>query len=291
MSVDGVATHPPRGGASGVVTGNAGREEAAGMDERGTQAPATMDASPWSGVLLPGSTHVELRFPVRHGDDRRTLYALGAEPLHADVRQVWFLDTDDLTLAGLGITVRASRSPHSRADLAVGLALERHRDAVTRALDTPGVVLEVEVGAQAVMPWCVLTAQVTEARLRGLLHRRLVPTDVLTPEQSALVEAGLGPPVAGWLRSALHALPAVNVLTRSYLPRGYSRRLGVESWFPPDGARRLALVTRCRPSSAPEVADATRRFLAARGVHLEADPTRTTTQAALLAASSPHGRS
>jgi hypothetical protein len=247
-----------------------------------------MEAEPWLGVLLPGSTHVELRFPIRPGDDRRIVGALGAEPLHADVRQVWFLETDDHAWSRLGVTVGALRIPRSRADVVVGVALERHRHAVTGFVHLRDVDVDVEIDQQGPVPWCVLTGQVTEARLRGLLNGSLVLAEVLTPAQTTLLDACTR---AATSRRAHRVLPPVHVLTRSYLPRGYSRRLAAETWFLPDGARRLSLVTRCRPSSAAEVTDATRRFLDARGIRLDTETARTATVSALLAGSRPGGRS
>ena len=50
------------------------------------------------------------------------------------------------------------------------------------------------------------------------------------------------------------------------VPPGYGRKLVVELWLYPDGARILELSTKCAPSEAFQVAVETRAFLMERGV-------------------------
>jgi hypothetical protein len=245
-------------------------------------AAATVDPLPWR-ALLPWSTPVDLRFPIRRGDDRAVLEALGADPLQADVRQISYFESDGLDLMRAGVCVRATQNQRHRSGVAVGVSFDRHRDAVVEAGRAAGVEVEVEVSSHGAASWCLLGTQLTEPRLRGLLNGRVSVTEVLTEPQRNLLEECLGGDVP---IGAVQVLPAVHVLTRSYLPRGYSRRLAAESWFPPDSARCLALATRCRPSSAPQIVTQTRRFLTARGIHLETDEARTTTQVARAAMSS-----
>jgi hypothetical protein len=248
------------------------------------RAAATIDPLPWL-ALLPWATPVDLRFPIRRGDDRAILQALGADPLHAEVRKISYFESQDLDLMRAGVCVRATRNQRHRSGVAVGVAVDRHRDAVAEAVlgagRAAGVEVEVEVSSHGVASWCLLGTQVTEVRLRGLLNGRVSLAEVLTEPQRTLLESCVGGDVP---IGAVQVLPPVHVLTRSYLPRGYSRRLAAESWFPPDSARRLALATRCRPSSAPRIATETRRFLSARGIHLETDEARTTTQVAVRVA-------
>jgi hypothetical protein len=246
------------------------------------RAAATIDPLPWL-ALLPWTTPVDLRFLIRRGDDRAILQALGADPLRAEVRKISYFETDDLDLMRAGVCLRATRNQRHRSGVAVGVAVDRHREAVAEAGRAAGVEVEVEVevSSHGVASWCHLGTQVTEARLRGLLTGRVSLAEVLTEPQRTLLTSCLGGDVP---IGAVRVLPPVHVLTRSYLPRGYSRRLAAESWFPPDTSRRLALATRCRPSSAPLIATETRRFLSARGIHLETDETRTTAQVAVRVA-------
>jgi hypothetical protein len=53
--------------------------------------------------LLKGADSVELKLTVPDGHQRSAVAALGMDPLQAQVRQVFFFDTPELTLDGVGL--------------------------------------------------------------------------------------------------------------------------------------------------------------------------------------------
>ena len=57
--------------------------------------------------LIKGADSVELKLTVPEQDQRSTIRALGLDPLQAEIRQVFFLDTADLALDKQGLVVRA----------------------------------------------------------------------------------------------------------------------------------------------------------------------------------------
>ena len=59
--------------------------------------------------LAKASDSVELKLSLPEADQRSTLVALGIDPLDAQIRQVFFMDTPDLILNQAGIVVRARR--------------------------------------------------------------------------------------------------------------------------------------------------------------------------------------
>ena len=59
--------------------------------------------------LIKGADSVELKLTVPETDHRSAIGALDIDPLDAQVRQVVFFDTPDLTLNEHGIVVRARR--------------------------------------------------------------------------------------------------------------------------------------------------------------------------------------
>ena len=61
--------------------------------------------------LIKGADSVELKLTVPDGDHRSAVAALGMDVLDAQIRQVAFFDTPDLTLNKSGIVVRARRRP------------------------------------------------------------------------------------------------------------------------------------------------------------------------------------
>ena len=59
--------------------------------------------------LAKGSDSVELKLTVPELDHASTVAALGMDPLQAQIRQVFFFDTPELTLDKAGVVVRARR--------------------------------------------------------------------------------------------------------------------------------------------------------------------------------------
>ena len=60
--------------------------------------------------VLEGADSVELKLTVPDGDQRSAVAALEMDPLEAEIRQVFFLDTDDLLLERHGVIARARRT-------------------------------------------------------------------------------------------------------------------------------------------------------------------------------------
>jgi hypothetical protein len=59
--------------------------------------------------LLKGADSVELKLTAPDSERRSTVTALGMDPLEAQIRQVYFFNTPDLTLDHHGVVVRARR--------------------------------------------------------------------------------------------------------------------------------------------------------------------------------------
>ena len=60
--------------------------------------------------VLEGADTVELKLTVPDGDQRSAVAGLEMDPLEAEIRQVFFLDTDDLLLDRHGVIARARRT-------------------------------------------------------------------------------------------------------------------------------------------------------------------------------------
>ena len=71
--------------------------------------------------LMSGSDSVELKVTLPEEAQRSAVAALGLDPLEAQIRQVFFFDTPDLTLNQAGIAVRARRSQGRSGDTVVKL--------------------------------------------------------------------------------------------------------------------------------------------------------------------------
>ena len=72
-------------------------------------------------ALTKGADSVELKLTVPVADRSRGAAALGVDPLEAQIRQVYFFDTPDLTLNQSGLVVRARRVQGKGDDTVVKL--------------------------------------------------------------------------------------------------------------------------------------------------------------------------
>jgi hypothetical protein len=71
--------------------------------------------------LIEDSDSVELKLTVPEAHQRSTVAALGMDALDAQIRQVFFFDTPDLTLLQNGLVVRARRIQGKGGDTVVKL--------------------------------------------------------------------------------------------------------------------------------------------------------------------------
>jgi hypothetical protein len=218
--------------------------------------------------LLAGSDSVELKLTVPESHQRSTVTALGVDPLEAQIRQVVFFDTPELTLYQHGVVVRARRVQGKGDDSAVKL-----RPVVPDAL--PGRLrrsasFRVEVDA---LPGGFVCS--------GALKGALRPTDVraalagerplrklFSKEQRAFyAEHAPG----GIELDDLSVLGPIFVLKVRFTPPELRRRLVGEMWLYPDGSRVLELSTRCGTGDAFQAAAEVRAFLAGHDVDVSGE--------------------
>ena len=72
-------------------------------------------------ALTKGADSAELKLTVPVADRSPAAEALGVDPLDAQIRQVYFFDTPDLTLNKAGVVVRARRVQRKGDDTVVKL--------------------------------------------------------------------------------------------------------------------------------------------------------------------------
>jgi hypothetical protein len=226
--------------------------------------------------LMKGADSVELKLTVPESDQRSAAAALQLDPLEAQVRQVVFFDTPDLTLNDRGLVVRARRVQGRGDDSVVKL-----RPVVPSELP-PGLRRSPNFGVEVdAMPGGFVCSGSHKARLGRPLVREVLAGDrpvrkLFTKEQRAFF-ADHAPD--GHALDDLVPLGPINVLKLKFAPKAYPRRLVAELWFYPDGSRILELSTKCSPREGFQVAAEAKAFLAERGVDLAGEQqtkTRTT---------------
>ena len=204
-------------------------------------------------LLLEGADGVELKLTVPDRDQRPAVKALGIDPLSAQLRQVFFFDTPDLTLHQQGVILRARRTKKGE---------RQRREAAPR-------------GPERGLPRAAKPGRV---RRRSRFHagRVRVLRDPRRQQRSFLEQSVPGSVVI----DELSILGPVTVLKLKFTPQGYEGKLVAELWQYPDGSRILELSTKAATSEAFEVAARTRQFLEQRGVDLSGEQ-QTKTRTAL----------
>jgi hypothetical protein len=219
--------------------------------------------------LIKDSDSVELKLTVPESDHRSAAAALGMDPLDAQIRQVFFLDTPDLTLDKHGLVVRARRVQKKGDDSVVKLRPVVPTDLPDNVRGLPDFGVEVD----AMPGGFVCSGSMKGVPRRGADVREAVagkhPLRRLFTKAQRAFYAEHAP--EGFALDDLSVLGPIFVLKLKYTPKGLNRRLVAELWLYPDNSRILELSTKCEPSEAFQVAAETRAFLTERGVDLSGE--------------------
>jgi hypothetical protein len=227
--------------------------------------------------LIKGADSVELKVSVPDSDRRSAVAALDMDPLEAQIRQVVFFDTPDLTLNTHGVVVRARRVQGKTGDSVVKLR-PLVPDEIPRGVRrSPGFGVEVDAMPGGFVCSGAMKAAVDNNAVREVVSRRQPLRKLFTKEQRALYEAHVPD---GVHLDDLDILGPINILKLKFTPADFGRRLVAELWNYPDGSRILELSTKCETTEAFEVAAQSRAFLAGHGIDLLAEQ-QTKTKTAL----------
>jgi hypothetical protein len=215
--------------------------------------------------LTKGSDSVELKLTVPVSDRSRGAAALGVDPLDAQIRQVYFFDTPDLTLNKAGVVVRARRVQRKGDDTVVKLRPVVPDELPGELRRSPNFGVEVDAMpggfvCSGSMKRALKTPEVRDAVFGKRPIRRLY-----SKEQRALFAAHAPD---GLTLDDLSILGPITVLKLKFAPEGYDRRLVAELWLYPDNSMILELSTKCAPSETFQVAAETRAFLTQNDVNL-----------------------
>ena len=216
-------------------------------------------------ALTKGADSVELKLTVPVSDRSRGAAALGVDPIDAQIRQVYFFDTPDLTLNKSGVVVRARRVQLKGDDTVVKLrpVVPEELPATLRSSPNFGVEVDALPGGFVCSGSMKRTLKTPDVR-DSILGMRPV-RKLFSKEQRELYSAHAP---EGLALDDLSILGPIFVLKVKFAPEGYARRLVAELWLYPDNSMILELSTKCAPSEAFQVAAETRTFLTQSGVDL-----------------------
>ena len=215
--------------------------------------------------LLKGADSVELKLTVPESDQRSAAASLQLDVMAAQIRQVVFFDTRDLTLNRSGLVVRARRIQGKGDDSVVKLRPVVPDELPPRLRKSPNFGVEVDAMPGGFVCSGSLKAQWGPRFVREVLAGDRPIRKLFTKEQREFF-ATHAP--EGLALDDLIALGPINVLKLKFVPKELPRPMVAELWFYPDGSRILELSTKCPPGEAFQVSAESKAFLADRGVKL-----------------------
>lgn len=218
--------------------------------------------------LLKGSDSVELKLTVPDSDIRSTADLLGMDPLNAEIRQVVFFDTPDLTLSQSGVVVRARRIQGGDGDTVVKLRPINPDDLSIELRQAVTVKVEVDAMPGGYVCSASMRGKSTSQDVRAVILGQSKISSIFSKEQREFFRSHAPD---GLKLNDLAILGPINLLKLVFNPKVLSRRAVAELWLYPDGTRILELSTKCTPADAFQVAAETRNFLASHGVDLTAE--------------------
>ena len=231
------------------------------------RATITDDELPRLLDLLGEADSVELKVTVPDSDHRSAVQALGIDPIEAEIRQVFFLDTPELDLYRHGVVVRARRA-RGRGDTVVKLRPVAPPDlpaALRRSRDF-GVEVDAMPGSFVCSGSLKGSADVQAIREAAAGDRPL--RKLFSKAQRALYREHAPD---GLELDGLQVLGPVLALRLKFTPAELARRVTAELWLYPDDSRVLELSTKCRPAEAFQAAAEARAHLTRHGVDLEGE--------------------
>jgi hypothetical protein len=228
-------------------------------------------------ALIKGADSVELKLTIPESSQRSTVEALGLDPLGAQVRLVHFYDTPDLALEKAGVVVRARRVAQKGDDSVVKLRPVVVSELPREVRESPMCMVEVDA---------VPGGHVCSASLKGIprtsvrdVAQGAAPLRKLFSKEQRAFFAAHAPEGIGF--EDLSLLGPIFVLKLKGVPEGFARKMVIELWMYPDGARILELSTKCAPSEAFQVAAEARAFLTERDIKIDGGAQTTKTRKAL----------
>ena len=221
---------------------------------------------------------VELKLTVPAADHRTAIAGLGLDPLEAQIRQVFFFDTPELTLNAAGVVARARRVQGRQGDTVVKLRPVDPDRLPEELRQSPNVGVEVDAMPGGYVCSASLKAKADASDARAVALGELPIRRIFSKEQRAFFAAHAPD---GLRLKDLSVLGPIFVLKQNFTPRELARRLTAELWFYPDGSRILELSTKCTAADAFQVAAEARAFLSEKGVSLHGRQ-ETKTKAALV---------
>jgi hypothetical protein len=216
--------------------------------------------------LIRDSDSVELKLTVPEAYGRSAADALGADPLDAQIRQVFFFDTPDLALDSAGVVVRARRIQRGKDDSVVKLRPVVPAELPDEVRRSKGFKVEVDAMPGGFVCSASFKGRADKGEVKEAVAGRARISRLFSKEQRDFF-AMHAPD--GIELDDLAVLGPVLVLKLKWTPEGVARELTAEQWNYPHGSRILELSTKAAPSEAFQAAAEARALLTESGISLD----------------------
>jgi hypothetical protein len=225
---------------------------------------------------LTGEEVIQMMAQVGRADSvelKATLTATGVtsqrldlDPLGAQIRQVVFFDTPDLTLWKHGLVVRARRSAGRTDDSVVKTRPVDPATLSKRLRKLPEFAVEVDAMPGGFVCSASLKGVVKDdTAIRQAMRGNYPIRKLFSKEQRAFYEERAP---AGLALDDLSVMGPILVLKLKWLADTLPNKMVAELWLYPDGSLILELSTKCEPSRIIATIEDARAFLHRRGVEL-----------------------
>jgi hypothetical protein len=220
--------------------------------------------------LMRGADTVELKVTLPQSGHRAAIAALGLDPLDAQIRQVFFFDTPELTLNQAGVVARARRVAGRGGDTVVKLRPVVPDELPEDLRQSGSVGVEVDAMPGGFVCSASMKGKATNEAVSDAVKGERPLRKLFSKEQRAFFAANAP---EGVDLDGLTVLGPTFVLKETLRPEGFDgRRLVAEMWLIPDGSRVFELSTKCLPGEAFQVAMEARAYLEGLGLELAQDP-------------------
>jgi hypothetical protein len=227
-------------------------------------------------ALMQEVDSTELKVTVPHSERQSVMKVLDMDPLDAQIREIYFFDTPDLTLDRMGVVVRARRVQAVGDDTVVKLRPVVPSELPTKLRELRDFGVEVDAMPGGFVCSASYKGKLTEPRVRAASRGELPVGKLFSKGQRAFF-ADHAP---GMDLDGLSVLGPITVFKLKWRPKELGRKLVAELWNYPDGSRIVELSTKCPPAEAFQVAAETRAYLHDRGLDTSGDQ-QTKTRTAL----------
>jgi hypothetical protein len=227
--------------------------------------------------LVRGADSIELKLTLPERSYRSAAAALGVDPLEAQIRQVFFFDTPELTLNKAGVVARARRIQGKGGDSVVKLRPVVPEELPEEVRRSPNFGVEVDAMPGGYVCSGSMKWKLPPTAVRPAVSGEQPLRKLFSKEQRAFFSAH-APEGVGL--DDLAVLGPIFVLKLKMQPDTFSRPIVAEMWTYPDGSRIVELSTKCLPGEGLAVLRETRDFLRSKGIETSGDQ-QTKTKTAL----------